>query len=183
MTRRQCTQDYKLDVIYRKVRELAGIKRKSPGPTTVVVEQLIGISLDEAHRMKDARFRWIQNVYPLVDLGITREACRQKLESWGWTNVPKSACTFCPYHNDEMWLDMKRHDPESWADAVAVDAALRTDQGVAGFRGEAFLHECRIPLTEVDLEARVLRPKRTKQGKLLFSGSAFGNECEGMCGV
>jgi hypothetical protein len=181
MTRRQCTEDYKLDVIYRTVRAIAGIKPRSRGPAHVAVEQLIGISLDEAHRMKDARFRWIRNIYPLVDLGMNRQDCQKKLAAWGWT-APKSACTFCPYHSDAMWLAMKQDDPAAWADAVAVDRALRTHQGVAGFRGHVFLHEERRPLEEIDFAARLARPKRKKQLRLYLSGG-FGNECEGMCGV
>lgn len=180
MTRRQCTEDYKLDVIRRVVRERLGIKPRSPGPRVVVAEQLIGISLDEAHRMKDSRTRWVRNLYPLIDLGMNRQDCEKKLAAYGW-QAPKSACTFCPYHSDQMWLEMKRTDPAAWTEAVEVDRALRTHQGVAGVRGHVFLHAARIPLEDVDLEARVARPRRKKQIRLHLSG--FGNECEGMCGV
>lgn len=181
MTNRQCTQDYKLDVITRKVRELAGIKPRSRGPAKVVVEQSLGISMDEVIRMKDAHFRWIRNVYPLIDQGLNRKDCLKKLAAWGWT-ATKSACTFCPYHDDATWQDMKLNDPASWADAVEVDRALRTHQGVAGFRGEVFLHADRIPLEEVNLEARLAKPRRKKQLRLYLSGE-FGAECEGLCGV
>lgn len=183
MTNRQCTSDYKLDPIYRKVRELAGVPPRSRGPKDVVVEQVIGISYDEAHRMKDARFRWIRNVYPLVDQQIGRKECERKLAAWGWT-APKSACTFCPYHSDQMWADMKATDPEAWDDAVRVDRALRSYHGVAGFRGEAFLHAERKPLELIKFGERLARPKKARQGRLyLPAGDGFGNECEGMCGV
>ncbi len=179
MTRRQCTQDYKLDVITRKVRELAGIRKGSRGPKDVFVEQLIGISIDEAHRQKDARFRWIENSYPLVRHGITRAECVEKLEAWGWLNVPKSACTFCPYHNDELWAEMQESDPDSFADAVAIDRAIRSPSRLH-LRGDAYLHETRQPLELVNFRgqiaakiARHLKPQP----------NLFGNECEGMCGV
>lgn len=180
-TRRQCTQDYKLDPIYRKVRELAGIKPRSRGPKHVAVEQIIGISVDEAHRQKDARFRWIRHVYPLVELGLNRNDCLKKLAAWDWS-APKSACTFCPYHSDAMWLDMQRNDPASFADAIAVDRALRSHHGVAGLHGHVFLHEERQPLELVNFAARLAKPKRKRQLRLYLSGG-FGNECEGMCGV
>ena len=180
MTRRQCTQDYKLDVIARKVREIAGIKKGSPGPPRVVVEQLIGISIDEAHRQKDARFRWIENSYPLVRHGITRAECEEKLAAWGWRNVPKSACTFCPYHNDALWAEMQENDPESFADAVRIDDLLREPGLHYHLRGEAYLHASRQPLKLVNfrglLAARLARTPAPHP-------SLFGNECEGMCGV
>lgn len=179
MTRRQCTQDYKLDVITRKVRELAGIKRGSRGPKEVVVEQLIGISIDEAHRQKDARFRWIENIYPLVRHMITRTECIEKLTAWGWPSVPKSACTFCPYHNDAMWQEMKTSDPVSFADAVNVDRLLREPGLHFHLRGEAYLHASRQPLEFVEFDKLIARRAAKREPP---QPNLFGNECEGMCG-
>lgn len=181
MSRRQCTQDYKLDLIYRKVRELAGIRPKSRGPASIAVEQVIGISLDEAHRMKSGRFRWTRNVYPLIDLQMNRLDCLKKLDAWGWS-APRSACTFCPYHSDESWLRMKREDPESFADAVAIDHAIRG--GLRGLnKGVPFLHQSLQPLDEVNFEERLARPRAKRQIRLYLPGGGFGNECEGVCGV
>lgn len=179
MLRRQCTQDYKLDVIRRKVRELAGVKRGSPGPRTVIVEQLIGISIDEATRQRESRCRWIENAYPLVRRGITRAECIEKLEAWGWASVPKSACTFCPYHSDAMWADMKANDPESFADAVDIDNRLRSNGMLTVLRGEAYLHSQRQPLHLINFKTSV---KRTHGERQLDFG-LFSQECEGMCGV
>lgn len=179
MTRRQCTQDYKLDVIRSKVRELAGVKSHSPGPRHVIVEQLIGISIDEATRQRESRCRWVENAYPLVRMGITRSECVEKLEGWGWLDVPKSACTFCPYHSDAMWADMKVNDPASFADAVDIDRRLREKGLLTVLRGQAFLHSSRIPLALIPFQVGG-KPKR-KQRDIDFG--LFAQECEGMCGV
>ena len=53
MIRRQCTGDYKIEPIRRKVRELVQLTRKR-SPDFAVVEQWIGISIDEVNRMKRA---------------------------------------------------------------------------------------------------------------------------------
>jgi hypothetical protein len=179
MTRRQCTDDYKLDVITRKVRDLAGIKARSRGPTTAAVEQLIGISLDEAHRMRDARFRWIVNRYPLVDARIPRKECLRKLTAWGWSDVPKSACTFCPYHSDQHWYDMQQTDPAAFADAVNIDRLLREPGLHLHLRGEAYLHSERKPLELINFGERLAR----RAGDGTEQIDLFGNECEGLCGV
>lgn len=172
MTRRQCTGDYKIDPIMRKVREIAGIKRGSPGPRRVVVEQLIGISIDEAHRMRDARFRWVSHVYPLVDLRMTRQACLLWMKMRGFPTPPKSACTFCPFHSDAMWRDMKDNDPVSFNDAVAIDEVVRGGTTSLMLQGTPYLHRQRIPLRDVDFtDPRSL------------NGDLFGEECEGVCGV
>lgn len=179
MLRRQCTQDYKIDVIHRKVRELAGVRRGSPGPKHTIVEQLIGISIDEAHRQRDSRCRWIDNTYPLVRRGITRRECVEKLAEWGWTSVPKSACTFCPYHSDAMWADMKANDPESFAEAVDIDQRLRSRNMFTVLRGEAYLHASRQPLETINFRTDRLGPPKQRE----FDFGLFGHECEGMCGV
>ena len=51
MLHRQCTQDFKILPIERKVRELIGLQKGQRGPKEPVVEQWIGISSDEAIRM------------------------------------------------------------------------------------------------------------------------------------
>ena len=178
MLRRQCTQDYKLDVIRRKVRELAGVKRGSPGPRRVIVEQLIGISIDEATRQRESRCRWIENSYPLVRRGITLAKCITKLEGWGWPSVPKSACTFCPYHSDAMWAEMKANDPESFADAMDIDNRLRSRGMLTVLKGEAYLHASRRPLASLNFKPQLARPNEQR-----FDFGIFGQECEGMCGV
>ena len=179
MLRRQCTQDYKLDVIRHKVRELAGVKRGSPGPRAVIVEQLIGISIDEATRQRESRCRWIENAYPLVRMGITRYECIEKLTAWGWPNVPKSACTFCPYHSDAMWTEMKVEDPESFADAVDIDRRLRQPAMRKVLRGSAYLHPSRLPLDKINFRTTVSRAPDVRQ----LDFGRFTQECEGMCGV
>ena len=54
MIRRQCTKDYKIVPIRRKVRELVGLTRRK-SPDAPIVEQWIGISLDEVIRSRSRR--------------------------------------------------------------------------------------------------------------------------------
>ena len=177
MLNRQCTQDFKLLPIRRKLRELAGLKPRQRAPKTPPVEEWIGISLDEAVRMKPSRVPYAIHRWPLIEKRMTRGDCLAWLEARGYPQPPKSACTFCPYHDDALWRDMKANDPDSWADAVVVDRAIRN--GVKNRHGKRvspaqwFLHASRKPLEEVDLRTA----EQAGQFRL------FGNECEGMCGV
>lgn len=171
MTNRQCTEDYKLDPIMKKVRELAGIKPRSRGPHEIAVEQIIGISFDEAHRMKPARFRWIRNSYPLVDMRLRRLQCVEWMHKHGFPTPPKSACTFCTYHSDAMWGDIKKNDPESWDDIVYLDRRIRNGNHHL-LKGTPYLHRSCRPIEEVDFSSA------DDYGQI----DLFGNECEGMCG-
>lgn len=185
MLRRQCTQDYKLSPIFKEVRRLLGLKPHQRWPKQIMWAQWIGISLDEAHRVKPATIRrkvkgvmriephpTIQNRWPLIEREMTRQDCLQWLTEHGYPRPPKSSCTFCPYHDNGLWRDLKHHDPEAFADAVAIDRAIRPGWGWWNQnQSEWFVHRSLKPLEEIEFEPD------ERQGWL------FGNECEGMCGV
>jgi hypothetical protein len=151
MGRRQCTSEYKLAPIGRKVRELLGAAapdyRRVPKGSHAT--QWIGFSTDEIHRVSDKDgVSYITKAYPLLDLGMSRSDCDRWLRSRGWTTVVKSACVGCPFHGNRQWRDMRDHRPDEWADAVAFDEAIRKG-GARGLplNGEAFLHRSRVPLS------------------------------------
>jgi len=167
MLRRQCTQDFKIAPIRKHVRELIGLKPGQRGPKEIAVIQWIGISTDEASRMKPSRDSYIKMRWPLIELGMSRTDCLNWMAKHGYPKPAKSACTFCPYHDNAMWRDMRDNDPESWADAVAIDATIRK-----GDSQRWYLHRDLKPLDEVDL--------RTKEQA--GQQSMFNDECSGMCG-
>lgn len=173
---RQCTRDFKVDPIRRKVRELLGLKRGQRGPKQVAVTQWIGISLDEAIRMKESDKAYIKHRWPLIEKRMTRAHCIRWLTDHGYPTPSKSACTFCPFRRDHEWRAMRANDPEAFADAVAVDESLRKGTNVGMITGAAYLHDSRVPLAEVDLQSAEDR------GQLDWI-SGMANECEGMCGV
>lgn len=153
MMPRQCTREFKVDVISRRLREL-----KRP------VELWIGISLDEVHRMKESGKRWMKNRWPLIEKRMTRWDCLRWLAANKYAQPPKSACIFCPYHSNEYWRGL-REQPEEWEKAKAIDGELNK-------RGE-YLHRSLTPLGEVDLRTEEEHGQETM----------FGNECFGHCGV
>lgn len=165
---RQCTTDYKVIQILKAISGLI----KEQGASGA--QQWIGISLEEAHRMKPAyRNPKIQNRWPLIELRLKRHDCLKWMEDHHYPRPPKSACVFCHYRSDAEWRRMKQEEPEAFSRAVAFDKAyrhipLRTTPGA-----KAFIHRSLLPLEEVDFSTDFDR------GQL----SLFGNECEGYCGV
>lgn len=169
MLPRQCSSEFKVRPITAKVRELLGdrYRRGRPGQVT----QWIGISLDEAIRMKPSRLRYIVNRWPLIELRMSRRDCLKWLSDRDYPVPPKSACVFCPYHGREQWRTLRDRQPEDWQRAVALDTAIRP--GFRGMTGETFVHMQRVPLDQVDLST----PEERGQLNL------FLNDCEGVCGV
>tara|TARA_R100000458_G_C8207607_1_gene196138 strand:- start:37 stop:870 length:834 start_codon:yes stop_codon:yes gene_type:complete len=172
LLRRQCTTDYKILPIIKKVRELLGYKRYKNVKKGTKVEMLMGISFDEAIRMKTNQLPYIENMYPLVDKKITREDCFQWMKNNNYPTPPRSACTFCPYHSNTEWLRVKENKKE-WEEVVAMDKAIRKGTS-RNIDNEIFLHRDCVPLDDADLEY--------KQSDL-FEDHGQLNNCDGMCGV
>jgi hypothetical protein len=173
MGRRQCTREFKLEPITRKMRELLGVPKGRRVPAGVTVEVWIAISTDEVFRMKPARHAWQSNRWPLIEKRLSRWDCQRWLERQGYSVPPKSSCIGCPYHSDALWREMRDTAPGEWADAVEVDRLIRVGGTLRGMRQQQFMHASRVPLDEVDLST----PAERGQPDL------FQNECEGMCGL
>lgn len=161
MGRRQCTADYKLRPLQRRVVDLMGGRPKGG------CEMLIGISMDEVWRMKPSRVQYIVNKFPLIEKGITRQQCLRWMEERQYPKPPKSSCIGCPFHSDSQWRALT---PDEFQDAVEVDRAIRNQPGM---RSQQFMHKSLKPLDQVDLST----PE--ERGQL----SMYLNDCEGMCGV
>lgn len=171
--RRKCTRDYKIDAIRRVgIREiLLGLKPRQRVPKDVHIEQWIGISTDEIVRIKPAEHSYITHRWPLIEKEMSRSDCLRWLKAHGYPQAPKSSCTFCPYHSNAMWADIKENSPKEWADIVDLDRRIRT--GLPGVKGEAYMHRSRQPIDQIDFTTEI------SEDDLAY----FENECEGMCGV
>lgn len=156
MARRQCTSEYKIKPLKKEARRLLGYPHPRRVPTGIYATQAIGISVDEVHRAKDADVRYLKNVFPLLDLGWTRQDCREYLAAYEWGDTPRSVCIGCPYRSNTSWAELKTTAPEEFKDAADFDAAIRHGHPAAAKRGMPlhgtyYLHSSRRPLSEVDL--------------------------------
>ena len=133
------------------------------------IEQWIGISMDEYQRMKDSGVKYITNRWPLIEKRMTRVGCVAWLERHGLEVPQKSSCTFCPFHDRQTWREIKAGSSGDWAEAVQVDAAIRTMRPPF----DLFLHPSRKPLPLVDFST----PE--ERGQYNF----WNEECTGICGV
>jgi hypothetical protein len=157
--RRQCTQRWKVAPLRRW---LQANRNGKP------VEQYIGISLDEFQRMRDSDVKYSTNVYPLIEKKMTRQDCEKYLITRGIEVPPKSACTFCPYHNTKEWQRISR-TPEDWKEVVYVDDRIRKVRPPY----DLFVHPSRKPISKIDFRTA------EEQGQTTF----WDNECQGICGV
>ena len=139
---RQCTYEWKISAVRRYMStKLAerGLK-KTPAVTATV----LGISWDEALRIRDSDVKYNVNEYPLVDARIRRSDCVAWLEAKGLPVPVKSSCVFCPYQSKVSWERLARANGPDWDKAVRVDEAIRNKRD----NFELFVHPSRRPLPE-----------------------------------
>ena len=174
MGRRQCTEHYKIRPIQRKIRELLGLTKGQRVPSGTAVELWLGISTDEAIRMKPSRDRWIQNRYPLIEAGMSRKQCIAWWQARYDRPLERSACIGCPYQSRQRWVETKGQ----LAGAVRRGGGDRFQHAEdrLAFTKEPYLHPRRVPLAQaVSLDEAELGTDGQSDG--------FGNECEGHCDV
>jgi hypothetical protein len=178
--RRQCTKEYKIEVIDRCIRrEILGLKPRQRIPKDVRIIQYYGISWDERGRAtriyeRSLEHKWLTVNFPLIETmkpPMTRWNCESYLEPRVPHQVVKSACVFCPFRQDDEWRKLKKN-PKDWNRAVQVDEALRIPGNVVNRKldQKLYLHPSALPLVQIDFT--------DKQENL-----GFQNECDGVCGV
>ncbi len=174
--RRKCTSDFKINVLKRAIKQHFDIPRRKPGKPYhgPVIQEWMGISLDEAQRMRISQDPWVEYVYPLIDRGLKRLDCIRYLKKYD-NPAPRSACTYCPFHSNREWRNVKQN-PKDWAAALDFERRIRAAYHAAPnklkLESEPFLHRSRVPLDEANIG----------EGQMeLFGG--MDNECAGICGV
>lgn len=172
LLRRHCTRDYKIDPVKKQVRTRLGLKHRQRAKGKYRALEYIGISTDEAQRMKPSRYPWISSRWPLIEQGMTRDDCKSWVMDRGYRVPSKSACVFCPFRDDRTWADWKQNHPKTFARAVDFDKKIRAGK-LRGVKEYAYIHRSLKPLDEVDFG-----DDTSDQLEI-----DFGNECEGMCGV
>lgn len=115
---RACTKDFKIKVSAKWLREHGATPEQ---PATVG----LGISLDEWQRVRtDSGIAYERLEYPLVDLRIDRQQCRNIISGAGLPIPPKSSCWFCPFHSLRVWQEMRQEQPELFQKACELESLI-----------------------------------------------------------
>ena len=132
MVRRQCTAEYKIEVVNKAIRrEVLGLQPRQRVPKNVTVHQCFGISTDEAARAERAkkRFDGVRHTvphWPLIEMNWSRKVCVEYLRTKLPHEVPKSSCVFCPFKTNQSWRHLKQTDPAGWDRAVEIETRFIT---------------------------------------------------------
>lgn len=162
MMQRQCTLTTKIEPLRSKAKLLAG--RGKP------IVMWLGISTDEPMRIKPSPEKRITHRWPLIDANMSRTDCLKWMEANGYPKPPRSACVYCPYHNDQEWVRIRTESPQEFQDAVLLERRMQeSTKQCTRLDGVPYFHASRVPLDQVKFNGDTI--------------NHMNNECEGMCGV
>ena len=104
------------------------------------IRVLIGFTVDEVERRVENNQdnipvfmeKNIERVFPLAELGMTREDCQEYIKSKGHPLPPPSFCEFCPFHDMkgllykyrfekpryDRWVQLEQNKFDAWAGVV-----------------------------------------------------------------
>ena len=178
---RQCTKNFKILPIRRRIRELLGYHpSQPPAPPPNATELWLGFSWEEVGRLKPSNVQFIVHRSPLIEMRWTRKHCTQYLESQGLPVPVKSSCVGCPFRTPAEWLEMKQISPDEWEEAVSFDNDNRNNPLAQQTNGKCTADQLYIykhrrqpePLATANLEAHA----RTQRPDQLYL-----DWCDGPC--
>lgn len=175
--KRQCTSDFKIKLVHKKIREILGVKKLNQKYN---IKVWVGYNASEPQRIsrkrKEIRTDWETIAVPFYNVDIKRSSITTKkyfdknihrdyiekyLRKFNFEYLVKSGCKACPNMSDLMWLQMKENNINDWNDAVLFDKAIRN---IPNINQQCFLHRSCKPLEEIQ-----------------FNPTAFSFGCVGEC--
>jgi hypothetical protein len=84
------------------------------------IQFIIGFCKGEEHRAEKFCLSKFAS-FPLIDLGIDREGCKQLIKDAGLPVPIKSGCYFCPHTRVKNWKWLKRTHPELFNKAIKLE--------------------------------------------------------------
>lgn len=139
---RNCTMDYKINLIQNYVRwELFGYRKgQRTKPEDMKAHEMhIGFSTEERQRCKENPHKMFVNRFPLVEMGLERKDNYAYIRDvWG-LETKASACTFCPFHRNYFFEHLKNTEPEEYTDLVGFDRMLEREQPKTKIRSKLYI--------------------------------------------
>lgn len=152
---RNCTIDYKVEVISKFVRwELLGYRKgqKLRPKDRKAHEMHMGFSAEEIKRCKESPSPLFVNKFPLVDMGLTRADNYAYIRNvWG-LETKASACCFCPFHKNYFFQYLAENEPDEYRRLIGVDLLLRDKTPKPPMTSDLFISRSRKRLYELTPE-------------------------------
>lgn len=117
-----CSFVYKTNQIMKKLRELENTKTFNK--KEYLIKMYIGFSFDEISRVKPNHLSYGKNMFPLVDIGWTREMCVDFVYERLGFKPQSSVCNMCYANTYERVYKIYTEDKGGWEKLLILDDAM-----------------------------------------------------------
>ncbi len=152
---RNCTLDYKVDIISKYVRwELLGYKKyqRLREEDLKAHEMHMGFSYEERRRCSESPNPMFVNKFPLVEMKLERsDNYAYILEEWG-LDTKASACALCPFHRNYFYKHLKENEQDCYARLIEIDELLRDNSTKPPTQSALFISRSRKRLADLTPE-------------------------------
>ena len=149
---RNCTMDYKINLIQKYVRwEILGYKKgQRTRPADIKAHEMhIGFSTEEKRRCGENPHRMFINRFPLVEMGLERKDNYAYIRDAWRLETKASACTFCPFHRNYFFADLKQNHMGQYRDLVEFDEMLEREQPNTKIRSKLYVSRSRKRIADL----------------------------------
>lgn len=144
-----CTKHYKIAPMDRALRaylhERHGISRETCRLPAGCVEKWIGFGVSEVQRIKPSQQKYINFRYLLIEQRVNVNGYFAEIDK---PMPPRSVCNACFSNGLDHYQGMFENRPDDWAQAVAVDEAVR-DWSQIGVNNPVYVSKTLTPLREL----------------------------------
>jgi hypothetical protein len=141
------------------------------GVPKACVEQWLGFSYDEQHRVKQSDKQFITFAYPLINLKMDKDDVARYFSERGLPIPPRSVCNACFANGLNTYKEMYNNRPEDWQQAVNVDRAVR-DWTKYHVKNPVYVSPTLVPLEELAINGFRIGPT-TEENFTCDSGQCF----------
>ncbi len=148
----RCTAYYKITAMDQALRRWMdvnlGVSRTHTRLGANAVRKWIGFAADEIHRIREPEQTYQFFEYPLIELGWSKAAVVDFFIAHRLPAPPRSVCNACFANDVSYFREMAESRPSDWAQAVAVDDAIR-DLSCIGVRDECYVSWTLVSLRQL----------------------------------
>lgn len=149
---RNCTMDYKINLIQKFVRwEILGYRKgqRVKAEDLKAHEMHIGFSREEQRRCSENPHKMFINHFPLVEMGLERKDNYAYIRDVWELETKASACTFCPFHRNYFFQYIKKNDSDQYNDLIEFDNMLEREQPNTKIKSKLYISRSRKRIAEL----------------------------------
>lgn len=178
---RQCTIVYKINQIIKEIRARENLSRFDAKKHRIIMN--IGFTIDEISRVKPSPMSYINNVYPLIEMSMTKIDCIEYVEKRLGFKPRSSVCNMCYANDFNRVYEIYQNDKVAWDKLLVLDDAMANKSNNHRIRGNVYMFQWQAKIQKrlKNIDMNQLYKDRNKYHQLSIFDMEQEMACMGGC--